>query len=153
MAKVLGLDRLQRKLKALPPVAEAAIRKAMEQSADQIVMQMKRLAPVDDGDLQMSISWTWGEAPKGSLKIGAVASKTGSMKITIFAGNEKAYYARFVEFGTAPHLAGGKFEGAKIPAIRAQPFFYVAFRAERKRAKSRVSRAITKAAKQVAAGG
>jgi HK97 gp10 family phage protein len=153
MANVQGLDRLSKKLKALPPAAEAAIRTAMEQSADEIVMQMKRLAPVDNGELQMSISWTWGDAPKGSLKIGTVASRSGSMRITIFAGNEKAYYARFVEFGTAPHIAGGKFTGAKIPAIRAQPFFYVAFRAGRKRAKSRVSRAITKAAKQVAAGG
>jgi HK97 gp10 family phage protein len=150
MANIIGLDRLRKKFAALPDVARDAIRQAMEQSAEQIVMMMKSLAPVESGDLQMSISWTWGAAPKGALKIATVSSRNGGMRITIFAGNEKAYYARFVEFGTSGHKAGGKFAGADIPPIPAHPFFFVSFRANRRSAKSRVSRAITKAAKQVA---
>lgn len=152
-ATILNKDKLLRKLRAFPPRAEAAIRTAMEQSADQTVSLMKSLAPVDSGDLQMSISWTWGDAPKGSLKVGQIKSRTGNMRITIYAGGGDAYYARFIEWGTQAHIAGGKFAGAKIPAIPAQPFFFVAFRATRKSAKSRVSRAITKAAKEIAANG
>lgn len=151
--KVLNADRLVRKLKAFPPRAEALIRTAMEQSADQTVQLMKSLAPVDSGDLQMSISWTWGDAPKGSLKIGQIKSRDGNMRITIFAGGGDAYYARMVEFGTSPFVAGGKFAGAINPGVRAQPFFYTGFRATRRTAKSRVSRAITKAAKEIAASG
>lgn len=149
---IIGKDRLLRKMKALPPLADRLVRAAMEESADDIVRTMKSLAPVDSGDLQMSIKWTYGDAPKGSLKIAQIKSREGNVRITIFAGGGDAYYARMVEFGTKEHIAGGKFAGAKIPAIRAQPFFYVTFRAKRKSAKSRVSRAITKAAKQIAAG-
>lgn len=151
--KILNGDRLVRKLKAFPARAEAAIRSAMEQSADEIVRQMKSLAPVDSGDLQMSISWTWGDAPKGSLKIGQIKSAAGNMRITIFAGGGDAYYARFIEFGTTPFTSGGKFAGAANPGVKAQPFFYVSFRAGRKRAKSRVTRAMNRAAKEIAANG
>lgn len=152
-ATILNKDRLLRKLKAFPPKAELVVRKAMETGADEIVQQMKSLAPVDRGELQMSIKWTWGDAPKGSLKIGQIKSAEGNMRITIFAGGGDAFYARFVEFGTRAHTAGGKFAGATIPSIPAQPFFFVSFRAGKKRAKSRISRAITKAAKEIAAGG
>ena len=57
------------------------------------------------------------------------------MTITIYAGDDKAFYARFVEFGTV-----------KMKAI---PFFFPAYRTNKKRAKSRVRRAHTKAAKIV----
>lgn len=151
--KFKNADRLIRKLKAFPPRAEARIKQAMAQSADQIVMLMKGLAPVDDGDLQMSISWTWGDAPKGSLRIGQIKSREGNMRITIFAGGPEAFHARWVEFGTQPFISGGKFAGAKNPGIRAQPFFFTGFRASRRSARSRVSRAITAAAKEIAASG
>lgn len=154
--RIQGLDSLKRKLKAFPTAVEGEIRKAMEQSANEIVALAKSLAPVDSGDLQMSISWTWGEAPKGAIVLGRVksgATATGNMKITVFAGGGDAYYARMIEFGTAPHLNGGRFAGSKHPGSAAQPFFYPAYRAVRKRAKSRVTRAVNKAAKRIAAGG
>jgi len=151
--KILNADRLVRKLRAFPARAEALIRTAMAQSADQTVALMKSLAPVDSGDLQMSISWTWGDAPKGSLKIGQIKSREGNMRITIFAGGGDAFHARWIEFGRRAYTAGGKFAGAQVPATPAQPFFFTGFRATRKSAKSRVSRAITKAAKEIAANG
>lgn len=154
MATISGKDRLLRKLRALPDIAEKRIMAAMEASANDVVSTMKRLAPVDEGDLQMSISWTWGDAPKGSMTVATVSRRRGGgPRITIFAGNREAYYARWVEFGTAQHLNGGLFEGSKHPGTRAQPFFFVSFRAHRRRMKSALSRAITRAAKEVAAKG
>lgn len=154
--KVQGLDRLNRKLKALPKAAEEEISKAMEESANEIVALAKSLAPVESGDLQMSIGWTWGDAPKGSMVLGKVKSKglgTGNLQITVFAGVGDAFYARFIEFGTSSHENKGKFDGSQHPGTSAQPFFYPAYRAARKRAKGRVTRAITRSAKKVAAGG
>jgi HK97 gp10 family phage protein len=151
--KILNADKLVRKLRALPARAEALISAAMAQSADQTVSLMKSLAPVDNGDLQMSISWTWGDAPKGSLKIGQIKSREGNLRITVFAGGGDAYYVRFTEFGRRPFIAGGRFAGAQVPATPAQPFFYTGFRATRKSARSRISRAITRAAKEIAASG
>ncbi|MBY3268409.1 HK97 gp10 family phage protein [Rhizobium laguerreae] len=149
---VKGLKELQRKLDRLPAVAKARIREAMEQGADEIVTMMRSLVPTDSGDLRDSIAWTYGRAPKGALSLGKVQAVGGDLTITIYAGNATAFYSRFVEFGTASHTAGGKFAGATIPAIAASPFFFVSFRANRKKVKSRITRAINKAAKEVAAG-
>ncbi len=136
--RIIGLAKLQKKLSRMPKVAKDEIRKALEAAADEIVEMAKRLAPVDQGELRDSIGWTWGKAPKGAITLGKVAeaSLAGDLTITIFAGNSEAYYARFIEFGTQ-----------KMPA---QPYFYPAYRATKKRAKSRVRRSITKAAKAVA---
>lgn len=140
MAKttVLGLESLRRKLKAIPQEAKAEIRKALEASAEEIVRLAKNLVPVDDGDLQMSISWTWGAAPKGSMVLGSVIgpSDKNDLTITIYAGGGEAFYARWIEFGTQK--------------MSAQPFFLPAYRANRKRARARISRGVNKAAKKVA---
>lgn len=152
--KILGLDRLKRKLRQFPQAVEAEIKAAMETSANEIVALAKSLAPTDSGDLRNSIAWTYGEAPKGAIVLGKVkARKAGNIKITVYAGGPDAYYARFIEFGTAPHINGGRFAGSANPGTAAQPFFYPAYRASRKRAKSRVTRAVNKAAKRIAAGG
>jgi HK97 gp10 family phage protein len=66
-------------------------------------------------------------------------------------GEREGWYARLVEFGTSAHEAGGKFKGAMHPGTSARPFFYPAWRANKRRAKARISRAITRAAKKVAA--
>ena len=156
--KVIGLDRLNKKLALLPIAAQRKIRDAMEDGAREIVAMMKSLVSVDSGDLKNSIDWTWGSAPKGSLTIGTVRgrgmSSTGSENtITIYAGDAEAFYARFVEYGTAAHTAGGMFAGTTIHAIAASPFFFVSYRANRKRVKSRITRAVNKSAREVAAGG
>ncbi|OHV84159.1 HK97-gp10 family putative phage morphogenesis protein [Rhizobium sp. LCM 4573] len=150
--RIIGLTKLQQKLKRLPLVVKEQIRKAMEQGAEEIVDLAKSLVPVDSGALKNSIGWTWGRAPRGAMTLGTVQSVGGDLTITIYAGDADAWYARFVEFGTKAHTAGGMFEGATIPAIPASPFFFVSFRALRRRVRSRITRGINKAAKQVTAG-
>jgi len=152
-SRIEGLKRLQAKLDRLPIKVKERIREAMEAGANEIVEMAKSLVADDTGALRDSIGWTYGRAPKGAMTLGKVESLGGDMTITIYAGNSEAFYARWIEFGTSSHTAGGKFAGAKIPAQPARPFFYVSFRANRRRVKSRISRAITKAAKEVAAGG
>jgi HK97 gp10 family phage protein len=138
-ATIIGLAKLQKKLNRMPVVAKEAIKAAMAKQADEIVRMMKSLVPVDKGTLRESIGWTWGRAPKGSSIVAvAKASLAGDLTITIYAGSHEAFYARWQEFGTKN--------------MRANPYFYVSWRANKKRAKSAVRRAINKAAKQVAAG-
>lgn len=149
---VLGLDRLNRKLRKFPAVAEAMIKAQMEEVAAEIVAMMKRLVAVDDGTLRDSIGWTWGTAPNGSMVIATAKSANGKLVLTIFAGSAEAYYARWVEFGTSPHKNGGKFKGTMNPGTNAQPFFYVSWRASRKAVRRKISRAITASAKKIAAG-
>ncbi|WP_275790555.1 HK97 gp10 family phage protein [Pararhizobium gei] len=154
MTKLLNLARLDRKLKRLPEAAKQRIRPAMERAAAEIVAMMKSLVRVDDGDLKDSIGWTWGKAPRGSMVIATVrASLGGDMTLTIYAGNSDAYYARWVEFGTKPHINQGLFPGTKHPGTEAKPFFYVSYRANRKGAKAQIRQAVRQSARQVASGG
>jgi HK97 gp10 family phage protein len=142
--KFRGVEALKRKLAALPKVAIDEMQKAMAESADEIVDMARRLVPVDQGDLRDSIGWTFGDPPKGAIVLGHVkrtgfqqARQSAGLLITIFAGNDKAFYARWVEFGTQD--------------TPAKPFFYPSYRAQKKRAKSRIRRSQTRAAKRVAA--
>ena len=133
--KVMNVAQLNRKLAALPQVAKDEIRKAIAQSAREIADLAENLVPRDSGLLAGSIGWTWGKAPRGSMAL--AQARSGDLTATVYAGDDEAFYARWVEFGTR--------------AMSAQPFFFVAYRALRKRTKSRVRSATTRAAKKVAA--
>lgn len=146
--------RFKGKIDKLPKAVAAAVREAMEEEAQEIVDAMKRLVPVDKGDLRDSINWCWGQPPRGSSGILSIGGGKGGAfngnKISIFAGNDKAYYARFVEFGTHPHTQGGEFAGSQSPGTRAQPFFYPTWRAYKRRLKGRISRKVNAAIKKIA---
>lgn len=145
------MDRLKAKLAAMPKAAKEEVRKAIAQSADEIVQTQKRLAPVEDGDLQMSITWRWGDEKRVAYsQTMGIVSGGHELSAAITAGNTKVRYAHLVEFGTAAHVNGGKFKGSRHPGTAKQPFFYPGYRFGKKRAKSRISRALTKAAKKVA---
>lgn len=146
-----GIRQLSRKLARMPGPVRDASRQTLEAGAIQIVEMMKSLVPVNTGRLKESIGWTWGKAPKGAFAF-ATAVDTEGFTLTIFAGDETAFYARWVEFGTAPHEQAGTHPGAQHPGTRAQPFFFPAYRANRKKIKSNVTRAVNKALKQVAHG-
>lgn len=147
---VSGIPELNAKLKAMPEKVRAAGMIAAEKGAIEIVDMMKRLAPVDDGDLRDSIDWNWTTV--GGKK--SVPLPEGNDRIVIYAGDEKAWYARLVEFGSAPHTIkvkrkrtlsdGETFFGDEVqhPGTTAQPFFYPAYRTLRKRTKDRIARAM-----------
>lgn len=149
--RIIGLAKLHKKLQRMPDVAKTKIKAAMERGADEIVAMMRNLvpkpgsAPYATGALRDSIGWTWGKAPQGAMTLGKMAANNlaGELTITIYAGTRDkklgdadAYYARFVEFGTK-HMA-------------ASPYFYVSYRANKKKVRSRIRRATTAAAKEVA---
>jgi hypothetical protein len=144
---VEGLGKLLRKMELIPKRAIKAAEQSLEQSADQIVAMMRRLVPKDQGALARSIGWTWGEAPKGSLVLGAVASGGGnerayaSLKITIYAGDATTI---------VKNSHGGEFQNALIQefgtkAMPANPYFFPSWRASKSRAKAKLTRDIRRA--------
>jgi len=168
MAKMKGIEALQAKLKALPKAARSEIRQALAEGADATVETMKQLAPVSPagthgfapGHLKASITATFGD---GSVpKYAAFRARKGrriirandpDLSVTITAGDEDVRYAHLVEFGTRPHVNGGKFAGTQHPGTKAQPFFYPGWRANKKRVKARLARAISRSAKQAVGRG
>ncbi len=133
---VQGLDRLNRKLKRLPRKAREEIGKALRDSGAEMVSLARNLAPAEDGTLRDSIHSTFYE---DSLKVTIEAGGAATTKPVRDGADAEYDYAMGQEFGTR-----------NMPA---NPFFFPAYRAIRKKAKSRLSRAITKAARAVAAGG
>jgi HK97 gp10 family phage protein len=147
--------RLLRKLAAIQGAPRAAMRKALAQNAAEITEMQKRLAPVDSGDLRDSIGFTFGKYRAANANVRGVAGGDGAgdpdLSVTIHAGDEKAFYAAFLEFGAAgPWQVGGRFAGATHPGFSAEPYFYPAWRALRRRSKSRLTRAMRKAIKDAA---
>lgn len=173
MAKILNRDRLRAKLKALSPEIKKHIQPALERGAEDIVALARHLVPVGDSRaLLNSIDWTWGEAPSGSISVshglraGGISDLKANLLITVYAGNEVAYYARWVEFGTQASTFGARVADRRTnrpgatrksyrthPGTPAQPFFFPAYRALRKSVKNRIARAVKSAIKKVANGG
>lgn len=129
------------RLKAVPVLARAEIRKALEKSAGEMVSAAHSFAPIDSGDLRRSIGYTFGQYTPANANVRGVGSGGGGLQdpdlsVTIHAGDAKAYYAAFVEFGVVDSPA--------------KPYFYPAYRLTKKRAKGRVSRAVKAAAQKAA---
>lgn len=155
MAKIRNREKLLKKMAAIPAAVRSAIKQALAEGADQITDEMRRLAPAQSGDLRRSIGSTFGHYVADNANVRGVTSTAKGadpdLTVTIHAGDERAYYAAFVEFGTAPHLNGGLYSGTKHPGSKATPFFFPAYRANKRRVKARISRATRKAVKEVAA--
>jgi HK97 gp10 family phage protein len=170
MAGFTNSRRFQRKLAELPKAVAEAARSAIEEGAAEMVAAMKNLVPVRHGDLRDSIGWCWGLPPKGAHALFFVSARsltilgggtrpTGDF-ITIFAGDEKAFYARWVEFGTHARAPGAyrdernrKRNAGKRghPATPPEPFFYPVWRSYKKSVKAHIARKVNAAIKKIAA--
>lgn len=164
-----GYERLMRQLKALPNSVRAEMADALAEESAKLAATIRRAAPVRLGDLRDSVGWCAGPPPEvktnGAFRISSSdftrsgqALSAAGLLFSIFAGDDRAYYARFVEFGTSPAPAGrskditGKRRNNLRPhaGTRAQPFFYPTVRAWKKPSRSRVVRRANKAAKAIA---
>lgn len=162
--KIAGKQKFLGQIAALPRAMKDEIRKALDVSADETTDLMKRFVPVRSGALKASIGFTFGEyTPDNANVRGVQATGSGASELTVtmYAGDAKAWYASLVEFGTKAHiilpkqadgklrLLGGRFvEEADHPGGTAQPYFFPAFRLGKKRAKSRLARAVRNGAKK-----
>lgn len=129
-------ERLRRRLQAIPRATVAAVNPALRRSAEEMADTMRQLAPVDTGALKDSIAVTSaGQAtPAYSQPGGSMVVPENAVAIT--AGNTDVRYAHLAEYGHSnapPH-----------------PFFWPAFRLNRKKAANRIKRAVSKAVRSTA---
>ncbi len=103
----------------LPKAIESEMRAAVQAEANTVADAMRRIVAVDQGDLRNSI---------------IVEMDENALKATISAGGRKAFYARFVEYGTK--------------AKSAQPFFWPTWRSRKQTVKRRLAAAFRKAFKK-----
>lgn len=138
--------RMLAKMERIAPEIVMETRKGLAATAGEIVDMQRRLVAKKSGALARSIQWQFGDVKRVAYSQGNKAG--GRLSVRISAGDSKVRYAHLVEFGAAPHTAGGIFDGEEHPGAPAQPFFYAAFRAKRKRAKSRIAAAMKRGAKK-----
>jgi HK97 gp10 family phage protein len=125
------------------------MRPALQRQAKKITDLQKRLVPVRTGALRSAIGYSFGRAPvmssNASFSSGGQGKLGGDPDLTvwIYAGTEArdkdGWYARFVEFGTAPHGAH--------PGTSPQPFFFPAIRLLRKDVKRNIARVFNRSLK------
>lgn len=138
------LVEFQGRMRAIPRKVLEELRTELEVVARQLVSQMRRLNPLPGA---IEIDWTWGKAPGGSIAIGRVAKgeKSGEF-ITVYATAKTEAYpdgfpavASWFEFGTAERQTKA---GHPTGKITASPYFFPVWRSERRRVKSRITRAV-----------
>ena len=132
---VRNRDKLARKLNRLAPEVQRALAASNAEAAREMVASAQNLAPVGDtGALRASIRAEFVGGETGAVRVLAGGSTTTKRA----RGGHGSYdYAMGQEFGTSDTTA--------------QPFFFPSFRLAVKRHRGRVTRAVNKIHKQVAA--
>jgi hypothetical protein len=144
-ARVQNLDRLKRKLSRIPDGVKAAIREALQQNAEELVALQKRLLTTSEINIDWQFTLPGERETRGSVK-GAEG-----MSVTVYAeGRDITALARWHEFGTAPGVREAPGYAFEHPGTSAQPYFYPAYRALRRRMKSRITRKQNQAIKRIA---
>lgn len=152
MAKIIGKERLARKLKKLPLIVKEDVRRAMEECAQEIVALMKSLAGFKDGNLRRSIGWRWGRAPKGFRSVGKIkANMDERLFITIFAGGSLTTKPiRNTEKGNAPFYDYAFAQEFGTQDMKKNPFFYVSWKKKRKALRPRIRKKVRTSVRKVA---
>ena len=138
LVKIDGLKELNAKLKRMSARdSNRIVRRGISKMAQVIRKEMRERAPVDSGDLKKNIGFKIFRDQRGGFR-GQVGPKP------------KAFYARFIEFGSASHIIprkdtkGRKQKAIKIgdktyksvthPGISPKPFLRPAFEAKKRQA-------------------
>jgi HK97 gp10 family phage protein len=157
--KIIGREALQRRLDELVPEATAAAAQAKLEVAREAASRIASRAPTGaTGALKDSIIGARQADMPGAKAIGGNPSKDPDA-----TGVYADFTWKFVEHGTAPHKITGRNgnnlvftakDGTRVstpsvdhPGSRAQPFVFYTWKAMRKAAKAKISRAISKAVK------
>jgi len=140
MAQIVGLDKAERVFKRMSGAMQRSLVAGLNQGGDELADAARILAPKENHDLAESID------KKLTVRRGG-----RSLTMTVYAGDtpETAISAFRQEFGRAP--GGDGMEGH--PGHVAQPFFFTAYAALRRRIRSRIGRILGKAAREAARRG
>lgn len=134
MARDGGIGRLKKRLAAIPKaVREQAYKEALA-AAEDIANRMRRLVPVDEGDLRDSITVTPGGQSTPAHSQPGGSHVVPENKVAITAGNNAVRYPHLVEYGTEQ--------------AEAQPYFWPAYRLGKKKAVAKIKRGMRKAIRE-----
>jgi len=129
---------LSKRLKAIPDAVVHDVRPALIKGAEEVAAMMRVFVPVDEGDLDESITVTEPGQTTPAYAEGGGKRTAGSNQALVTAGNEKVRHGHLQEFGTVKQ--------------EAQPFMQPGYRLAMPKAKRRISRAIGRAVRNATEG-
>jgi len=136
---VTGGKELAARLRRAGDNARREVAKAVEEGAEKVLADQKRMVPVRTGKLKGSL-----EIRKGAGGLTAhIGPETDGISADALSGD--FFYARFLEYGTKGYRAGDR----DIPPRPAQPFIRPAGEMNR----NEINRLITDAVRRVVADG
>ncbi|WKL57240.1 HK97 gp10 family phage protein [Asticcacaulis sp. ZE23SCel15] len=180
--KVRNLERVLRNMQRLPESVRRETATELRAGAQLMASRIKAHTPIgrgkNAGALRQSIGWSAGDPP-ATRATGAFRPKPSTvggieqfkiysgLRYCVYAGDDRAFYARWVEFGTkagtrdkTPMRDRLKRRGRRIdnrsgtyqhPGTRPNPFFFPVVRLYKKKLAGRVRRAGNKAFKAMGA--
>lgn len=140
---VKGAGVLARRIQGLGPKVRAGIADAVEESAQEVLRDMKRFAPKDTGSLSAAL--TVAIDRKG------MRARIGLPRQGLAGDN---FYARFIEEGTKGGSKSikdrktGKIRTVTFPARPARPFMKPALDLNKRKIRQRIARALRTALRQ-----
>lgn len=147
-AKVVGRERLMRRLRLFVNDLDDELRKAKLEAMKEVAAKIASRAPERTGEYRESIeAGLVRDNPQAQTRPGYRKSKDPD-EVAVYG----EYIWRFLEYGTAEHIAGGIFEGALIPATKPQPHVMPTWRANRDAAKKKVRKVVNKLVRESNAG-
>lgn len=147
-AKVISSAKLKRRLRVFVPDAEKEMDTAKLTSMADVAAKIAARAPYKTGEYHDSIEAGLVSANPAARKRPGYRKPKDGNAVGIF-GN---FIWRFLEFGTAPHVNGGMFEGSEHPGTNAKPHVFPTWRANRNAVKKAVRQGLNKAVKKSNAG-
>ncbi|MDE4173666.1 HK97 gp10 family phage protein [Phaeobacter sp. PT47_59] len=129
---------LSKRLSAIPDAVVRDVRPALIKGAEEVAAMMRVFVPVDEGDLDASITVTEPGQTTPAYAEGGGKRNAGENQALVTAGNEKVRHGHLQEFGTLRQ--------------EAQPFMRPGARLAMPKAKRRISRAIGRAVRNAAEG-
>lgn len=133
--KTQGFKELEQALAEIEKksTAKAVMRRALVKAATPVVVAAEALAPDGPtGNLKGSIGIST-KLSRRQIRQNRKLRAEGKAAVEMFLGpdyKKAGRHAHLVEFGTAPHVNGGKFKGSKHPGAAPKPFMRPAWDAE-----------------------
>lgn len=150
-----GVEKIEAIFERMPRKAAEKLTSALNQAGHEMVQAAKSLAPVHTGKLRDSITYRFIPEKKGVAVLIYVEENQSDP--------ESAYYARWLEFGRVAQTRGERITnrsgrqrisgGSGAQVVPAQPFFWPAYWATKKKTIARIKRAMTAGAKEAVRGG
>lgn len=173
MTEVQGLNKWERQIRRIPVSALQVLKDSQGKNAEKLANSIRAFVPRGKTNrLFKSVNWRRGPPPAGSgiLKPKILTDRQltlldNDLLVSVYAGDDAAYYARFVEFGTKAH-AGRAFKqqrwekatgrAARMKrghaATRPRPFFYPVIRAYKDKIRRATAAAANRGIKKAVLG-